>query len=259
MGRLKGTILFLSLLVCSSFAIAEPLEISADKALEWHRDQQKIIARGNAIASQGDATISSAIMTATYKEGEKENKFLPQTLTAEQSVVISTPDGKAYGSKATYKIANKTATLTGSDLKLVSENMVLTAQDKFEYKIEEGRLSALGRAKLVQTTDKGDNTIEADTLSAIFIDGGNGNNRELERMEADGNVVITTPTETIYGDKGSFNKIKNIAELSGNVKVERGKNILQGTLATVDLNTNISTLSGSESEGGRVSGTFYPE
>lgn len=260
MGRITAYAGFIvTVLFCLS-AMAEPLEISADKSLEWHRDQLKIIARGNAKASQGDASISSTLMTATYKEGEKENKFLPQTLTAEQNVVIKTADGKAYGDKAVYKISNKTATLTGKNLKLVSENMTLTARDKFQYNIDAGMLSATGRAKLLQVTDKGDNTIEADSLSAIFdTQGSDTRNRDLKRMEASGNVIITTPTETIRGDKGFFNKQTNVAELSGNVKVIRGQNTLTGELATVDLNTNISTLSGGSEGTGRVTGVFYPE
>jgi len=259
MDRLKSYFIFLCLLAFCGVAQAEPLEITADKVLEWHRDQQKIIARGHAKASQGESSLSADLMTATYLEGEKENKFLPKTLIAEKHVVIQTADGKAYGDKAVYDIKNKTATLTGTDLKMISKNMVLTAQDRFEYQIELGKLSAIGRAKMVQATDKGDNTIEADTLSASFQKNSDKNKRELERMDATGNVIITTPTEIIKGDEGFFNKITNIAELSGNVSVVRGQNVLEGDLATVDLNTNISTLSGSKTEDGRVRGVFYPE
>ena len=237
----------------------EPLKITADKALEWHRDQQKIIARGNVIATQGEASIKSATMTATYKEGQKENKFLPQTLRAENDVRISTPDGIAYGDLAIYDISKETAILTGSNLLLESDNFKLSANDKFEYFVKAGKLSASGRAKLIQESEDGNNVIEADKLTANFLSNVGQGNRQLEKMEAIGNVVITTPTETITGNQGFYNKMTNQAELSGDVKIIRGANILEGAVANVDLTANISTLSGGEKDQGRVSGVFYPE
>ena len=39
----------------------EPLEITADKTLEWHRNDQKYIARGNAKAAQGDVSITAVV------------------------------------------------------------------------------------------------------------------------------------------------------------------------------------------------------
>lgn len=261
MVRIKQVIFFqLFVFVLAHIAHAnEPLKITADKALEWHRDQQKIIARGNVIATQGDASIRSHVMTATYEQGKGDNKFLPQTLRAENNVRISTPDGTAFGDVAIYNVKNDMATLTGSDLRLEADNFKLSAADKFEYFVKEGKLAASGRAKLTQENEDGNNVIEADQLTARFIDEGGSNERQLEKMEAIGNVVITTPTETITGDEGFYNKLTNKAELSGNVKIMRGANVLEGAIANVDLNTNISTLSGGPENNGRVSGVFYPE
>ena len=131
---------------------AEPLKLTADNALEWHRDQQKIIAKGNVKASQGTASIESATMTATYEEGTKSNKFLPQTLYAETNVRIKTPDGTAYGDIATYDIKREVATLTGNNLRLESDNFKLTANQEFKYQVNQAQLLASGRAKLIQST-----------------------------------------------------------------------------------------------------------
>ncbi len=237
---------------------ADPLTLTADTALEWHRDQQKIIARGNVTAIQGESKIQSALMTADYTEGGDKNKFLPKTLRAENDVRISTPDGTAYGDVALYDIGQKNATLTGENLRLESDNFKLEANDRFSYNIQSGNLSAHGRAKLTQTTDKTTNTIEADSLTAHFIKTA-GKNRDLEKMTATGNVIITTPTEVITGDQGFYNKQTNQAELRGNVKILRGPNELTGSLASIDLVTNISTLSGGANNKGQVSGVFYPE
>ncbi len=254
-GLVFGCFLFGTL---PSFA-KEPLKITADDTLEWHRDRQEIIARGNVIASQGGASIESATMTATYKEGQKENKFLPQTLRADKNVRVKTPDGTAYGDQALYDISTETATMTGATLRLESDNFELTATEEFKYFVNDGKLLATGRAKLVQSTDDGENSIEADQLIANFIENSEDQDRQLEKMEAVGNVIITTPTEVISGDKGFYNKMTNKAELSGNVKIIRGQNALEGALASVDLTSNISTLSGGDGNGGRVSGVFYPE
>jgi lipopolysaccharide export system protein LptA len=149
------------LLTSTVFAQAEavsndaPIEISADEALEWHRDKQSYIAKGNAIAIQGDKRIKSDTLTAHYAES--------------------------------------------------------------------------------QTGDT-----------------------EITKMIAVGNVEIKTDTDTAYGDHGEYDVLTEIVTLTGNVKIHRDENILNGDRAVVNLKTGISKLL-SDKKSGRVSGTFFPK
>lgn len=241
----------------------QPLDISADDSLEWDRQKQIFTAKGNALASQGNVSISASTLIAAYDENARTgNNFDIHTMTAENNVIISSEDNKAYGDKAVYEIAKEYAVMTGNNLRLVTPEQTVSARDKFEYFVTEGKLVATGNATITRPTD----TLRADTLTAHLATNDKGE-RVLDRMTAQGNVVITTPTEKLTGTYGTYNGRTKIAEVTGGVTITRGPNILQGQRATVNLNTQISSIYGNGDNaapnnagqsGGRVTGTFYP-
>ena len=96
----------------------EPLEITADKTLEWHRNDQKYIARGNAKAAQGDVSITAAILTADYRETQQSSADIYQ-LTAERDVIIHSKDSQGYADRAVYDVETGLATMTGSDFRIL--------------------------------------------------------------------------------------------------------------------------------------------
>lgn len=49
----------------------QPVEILADQNIEWQREQQCYIARGNASAKQGDTTVYADVLTAFYRPQPK--------------------------------------------------------------------------------------------------------------------------------------------------------------------------------------------
>lgn len=236
---------------------SEPIEITADGTLEWHRNNSSFIATKNALARQGDVSLAANKLTADYKDGNGSN-FEIWRVRAADNVRIQSRDTQAFGDNADYDISTGFAEMTGSDLRLVSPDQTVTARDKFEYWTNEGRLVAIGDAVLTRVNEKGEtNTLKADTLTAFMKDDQNGK-RVLDRLEATGNVVITTPTETLTGHKGIYNATTNIAEITGNVQIKRGPNILEGTKADVNLTTNISRMFGGGNAQTRVRGVFYP-
>ncbi|MFN3700616.1 MAG: LptA/OstA family protein [Alphaproteobacteria bacterium] len=236
---------------------SDPLEITADGTLEWHRDANKFIATKNAIAKQGEVSLAGEKLTALYRS-VAGNNFDLHTIQAEDDVRIQSRDTVAHGDKADYDIIKGYAEMTGSDLRLISPDQTVTAQDKFEYWTEDGRLIAIGNAKITRRNERGEiNTLQADRLTAFMKDNAQGQ-RVLERLEADGNVIITTPTETLTGNRGVYLASTNIAEITGNVTIRRGPNVLEGTKADVNLNTNISRMFGGGDALTRVRGVFYP-
>lgn len=242
----------------------QPLEITADDTLEWHRDSQQYIARGHVVARQGDVTIKADILTADYRDKDGKN-FDIYRLTAAGHVIIESRGNNAYGDKAVYNVDQGVAVMTGDDLRMVSSDkgttQTLTARDSFEYWVNAGRFNALGGAKIIHGAD----ILTADSMTAWLVEGADGK-QALDRVEAYNNVVITTPTEVLRGDKGVYSAKTNIAEMQGSVRIERGPNILEGARAEIDLTTNVSKMHGGSAVGAtgtsggdtRVRGVFYP-
>ena len=255
-------IVFFLLIVAFSGAYAEtplnpdrnrPLEITADDSLAWHRTDRYFRARKNVRAVQGDTALHADTLTAHYRDGEGGGMEM-HTVQADGHVRIIAAQGKAYGDKAVYDIDKGYAVMTGQDLRLVSDGQSVTARDKFQYWVREGKLEAIGRAVAVRAGDK----LEADRMTAVFAEDKNGK-RALKTLEARGHVVITTPTEILTGDRGVYQADTHMAQLTGNVKITRGPNILEGKRAEVNLETNVSKISGGTPENaGRVRGVFYP-
>ena len=236
----------------SAQSSAQPLEITADETLEWHRGEKKYIARGNVIARQGDVEIRADVLTADYRE-TASSSFDIYRLSADGHAVISSQGNVASGDNAVYDVVVGKAVMTGQTLTLISPDQTVTARDSFEYFVTDGRLSANGDAYVV----RGGDTLRADTVAAIFAQDATGQ-RKLKELTADGNVVITTPDEILRGARGRYSAGSDVAELAGNVKIERGPNVLEGERAVVNLATNISKMTGSPATGGRVRGVFYP-
>lgn len=235
----------------------DPVEITAGRTLEWHRNDNRFIAVGDVIARQGTATVYCDTLSADYRETERASMDIYR-LTARGNVRLDNHDGStAYGDVAVYTVADGKVVLTGGNLKIISPDRTITARDRMEYLTREGEARAIGDAKMVQTDD----TITAHTLTAFFMPGADGS-RALSRAEAHHNVVITTPEEVLTGDQGVYTASNDTAELTGAVTITSGQNILEGARASVNLTTNISTMYGgttSPAGDGRVRGVFYPD
>lgn len=239
----------------------QPIEITAIKSVEWLRNDKKYIARDNVIITQGDVKISSDVATADYREGATSSMEIYQ-LTAEGNVTIDNGGNIATGDKAVYDIDKAVATLTGKDLKLTSPDQVVTAKERMEYFPNTRQAKAVGNAKVVRAKD----TLSANVITATFKDNkaaapsstASTQTGNLDRIDAEGNVVIVTPSETLRGNRGVYKAATNTAEITGNVRIERGPNIIEGQRAEVNLTTNVSKMFGGEKGEGRVRGVFFP-
>jgi lipopolysaccharide export system protein LptA len=238
-----------------------PIEITAVETVEWQRDKNQYIARKDVIVTQGTLQIFTDLLTADYREGADGSTEIYR-LTAQGNVQIKDETNTAYGDTGVYDVTGGIATLTGTDLKLVSPDQTVTATEKMEYYTNERKARAIGNATVKRATD----TLKADTITAYFKDENDtaspdsplGGGDTLDRLEAEGRVVITTPAETLYGQRAVYRADTNTAELIGKVRVERGENVLEGERADVNLTTNISKMYAGQKEGGRVRGVFFP-
>jgi len=246
----------------------KPLEITASQTLEWHRNDEKYIARGDVVVVQGDVTIRADMIVADYRETAAAAMDIYR-LTATGNVTIESRGNVARGDLAVYDVAGGLATMTGEDLALVGVDQTVSATDKFEYMVPQGRLRAIGGAVATRGVDR----LMADELGAIFEENAQGA-REVKTLTADGNVVIKTQNETLRGARGIYDAATNIAQIFENVRIERDQNVLEGQRAEINLTTNISKMYGDASAAGtaatpdnligaptatgRVRGVFFP-
>jgi lipopolysaccharide export system protein LptA len=93
-----------------------------------------------------------------------------------------------------------------------------------------------------------------------YFSPGDGDARasDVDRMEAIGNVLISTPQDIVRARRGDYNPNTGIATLTGDVKITRGDNQMNGEFAEVNLNTGISRITGGDQDGGRVKGLVLP-
>ena len=242
-----------------------PIEVEADQGIEWLRDQQVYLARGNAKATRGQVTVYGDTLTARYRprdgakpvsaesSGGTGNTEIYQ-LEAVGNVRIATPTETAWAERAVYDADQSVIVLQGRNLKLQTKTDVLTARDSLEY--WDKRQLAVARGDAVAQRD--DRRIRADTLSAQFSEV-QGQGQKLQRADAFGNVEVRTQQEVARGDKGVYLADREVATLIGNVKITHGNNQLDGDVAEVDMKTGISRLLTGGAGQARVRGLFVPE
>ncbi len=213
---------------------ALPVAIEADQGVEWRQNEQVYIARGNATAKRGETTIRADALYAHYRKTQ-DNRQEIYKITAEGAVKITTPKETITSDTAEYLVETSVFTLKGRPVKIDSGKSTLTAA-LVVYNSKSKMATVTGGAQV--TEDK--KRVRADRFVAFFKD--EGGKQSLKRVEALGNVVITTPTEIARGNKGDYDAESQIATLSGNVRLTRGDNQLNGDRAEVNMKTGISKL-----------------
>jgi lipopolysaccharide export system protein LptA len=233
----------------------EPLEVTAEQGIEWRRDEKVYIARGNARAARGELSVTADVLTARYREGA-DGKIDIFSIEADGNVRLASTDSVVTGERAVYDIDKAVLLVTGDNLKAVTEKATVTARDSLEYWDTERVIVARGDAVAVE----GDRRVEADMLTGYLRRAGEGGGTAgdaeggLYQVEAEGDVLLTTADEVVRAAKAVYNLDKEIATLTGGVKITRGENQLNGDYAEVNLKTGVSRLMGNPSATGGSDG-----
>ena len=174
------------LVLCATQVVAQenPIEVLADKELEWDRNNNSVTATGNAVVRQGNDLITAPKIRAQYLE--KNGNMIIKSVIANPNAVLTRPEEKLQSQK----------------------------------------------------------------LEGVFADG------VLNTVTATGDVILTTDGEKLYSDKAVYNAQTRIITMTGNVRIEQQNNVLTGSSAEFNLNTNISRLVNDEQNGGRVKAVF---
>ena len=111
----------------------QPVEIYAEKGIEWHKNDNKYLAIGNAIAKSGKMSVKSDRIEAFYEE--KDNSGMDIKLVkAHKKVVVKDENLKIVGGRlAEYNLKKDYFSIFGKNLILTSEDNKLESNNKMEY------------------------------------------------------------------------------------------------------------------------------
>lgn len=245
------------------------IEITADDGIEWFRDAKQYRARGNARAIRDNLQLDADTLIAYYRGGEDGERQVIFRLDAIGDVTVSSPNGIAYGDKGVYHVERQVAVLVGDDLRMITDNATITAEESLEY--WEARSLAVARGDALVVRE--DQRLRAGVLTAFIKQkaqaasaGGSAasdaagdddalGGGEVERIDATGGVHVSTKEEIVTGKEGVYDVPNERITLCGDVKITRENNQLNGQCAIVDMKTGRSRLEG---RGEKVEGLILP-
>jgi lipopolysaccharide export system protein LptA len=235
----------------------KPVGIEAENGIEWQRANNVYIARGHAKATRGDNSVVADTLYAFYRPTAQAQQTAPAIapskngapdpltggateiyrLEADGHVHFATPTETVDGDHAVYDVDKSVLVMTGKDLRLVTPRDVVTARDSLEWYDSEQMGIARGDALAV----RGDRRVSADVLTMYVVKPANGSSH-VSRINANGNVIVTSGDQIARGDNGVYDLDTGIATVVGHVRLTRGDNELRGRYGVVDLNNHVSRL-----------------
>jgi lipopolysaccharide export system protein LptA len=224
------------------------LDIEAENGIEWRQNENVYIARGNARATRGRATLYGDTLTAHYRPVAQGQRIAADSgslggsteiyrIEADGNVRLKSETQTVYGDHGVYEMDSATAVFTGEHLQLVTPRDTVTARDSLEW--FDNKLIGIARGDAVSVRDT--KQLAADVLIAHVVKPADAPSR-IDRIDAQDHVVVTTPTETARGASGVYNVDTGIVTLARDVTITRADNVLKGQYGIVNLNTNISRL-----------------
>lgn len=251
--------LLILFLLLPSFAWAqtakEPIQIEAAGSLVWQQSDKTYRAIGDASATRGQMVVKADELIAHYEEKNGNNEI--QFLEAKGNVRVDSGGNHAEGPAANYSAITGDVLLQGQNLKLSNaKGDVLTAEQQIQFNDKTGRAFAVGTPVMTRA----DRKISSDRMDGQFARDAQ-NNWVLQSMTATQNVVVTsgngTPNPNITtAQTGFYDAVKGSAILTGNVKISKGPNQMNGERAEINLNTSEARLLPSL-QNGRVKALLY--
>ena len=235
---MKHSLALLSLyLLFSAPAFGTDINIYADKQVEVHQNEQKLVAIGNAVASKDDNTIHADELSAFY-EKNKQGKTVFKTLHAKGNVKAVSPTTTAYGNTMDYDLNAEEIILIGTPAKIVSQKgETITAEERIIYYPDQQIAIATGNV----VAKDAENTVYADKMISYFKKNTAGD-LEMDEVKIYDNVKIVTPEAVATSDRGTYYPNQGKVHLFDNVIINQDGNIITGDHAETDLNTGVSRM-----------------
>ena len=232
----------------------EPMHLNADGGIEWQQGTKSYIARKNAVATRGNVTLRADTITAYYRDAAKSGDTEVWRVVAAGGVKITTPSQSVVGDVATYDLDNALVVVTGSAIRLVTPQDVVTARDSLEWYDHKQLAVARGKAAVKH----GVRTVRGDVLAAQLVTV-SGQPAKVSKVNAVGHVQVAGPGQRGTGDKGVYDAKTGKVTLRGHVVLVRGENTLTGEYGVVDLSQGVSRLMPAGGDDTRVHGYIVPQ
>jgi lipopolysaccharide export system protein LptA len=81
-------------------------------------------------------------------------------------------------------------------------------------------------------------------LTVTYAGENTGGAQQVERLEADGSVLVTSGPQTASGDKAVFDTAANTIVVTGNVVLTQGNNVIRGASLTIDIASGQARMGG---------------
>lgn len=133
--------------------------------------------------------------------------------------------------------------------------------DRIEVQDRADRAIFTGNVRAKQT----DLTMQSARLTVAYAGSAGTGGTQIQRLDAAGNVIVTSPTERATGNFAIYDLTRKLITMLGNVNLVRGDSNVRGGRLVIDLTTGRATVDGSAvggpsgvtgGRGGRVSGRF---
>ena len=162
---------------------------------------------------------------------------------------------------AAHAALAQTAALPGQD----SSEPIEIIADKLVVQQETQIATFTGNVVAVQ----GDMTLKSDLLRVFYAQeqaaegaATPADSTSIRRIEAEGNVSLSNPSDTATGDRGVYDVPAQKMTLTGNVVLTSGDNVVKGSSLDMNLATNVSTVhsdpSSADRREQRVRALFVP-
>jgi len=152
----------------------------------------------------------------------------------------------------------QTAALQGFDtdqpIEILADSLEVQQQDQLatfagNVQVLQGELRLKAQKLLVHYSDQSAKTATGEEAP------------QIRKIDAIGNVFLSSPRETAKGDRGVYDVISKQIQLNGNVVLTQGQNVLRGESMILDLVSGRSRIEGvgTGNGNGRVRGIFVPQ
>lgn len=267
-------------ITATAYAQSNPqtLRVEADQQLEWHRDDQQYIARGNAVLTTQEMTLKAETITADYTDTpdktadnsadseepqNSKNRIISITGSGQADIIYLDAQGQeTHGQAETihYDRQEDILTLTGMPasgvIRVTRDGNITEANNSITYHRATGIITNIGDTATKFTDGR---QIFGDKAVTIT----NPEDGKIMRITITGNARILHPDtngsiQEATGDHAIYDATTDTVTVTGNVILTEADNILQGDKAVMKIGEGTSVLS-SDSDNNRVSGKFILE
>ena len=239
----------------------QPLQVQADSGIEWQQNEKLYIARGNAVATRGPASVRADTLIAHYREVKGSGGANASTNTnantntdintggnteiyrveAEGNVTMTREGQTILGDRAVYDLDQALMVVTGKALKLTTATDTVTARDSLEWYDQKQVAVARGNAVAVRNGK----TIKADILTAYMVKtkpaDGKSAARPVKAPAPQGAKPSATPVAAAGMPAASESKISRV-DAQGHVVVTNAVDTGRGDYGVYNAETGICTL-----------------